>query len=65
MQPKQPPWPTVSFGVSVRGRRYFGTWICFRRSTIWYMNGRPATKPTIDTNQGEPAWAPTKSSTEP
>lgn len=53
----------VSFGVSVRGLRYFGTWICRGRSTIWYMNGNPATKPTIDTNQGEPAWAAMKSST--
>ena len=29
MQPKQPPWPTVSLGVSVRGLRYLGTSSCF------------------------------------
>ena len=28
------------------------------KNTIWYMNGRPATKPTIETNHGVPlcAW---------
>ena len=33
-QPKQPPWPTVRGGVSVRGRTYFGTSSCRDRSTI-------------------------------
>src|SRR3989344_779253 len=63
MQPKQPPWPRVSFGVSVRGRRYLGTCNCRSRSTIWNMNGKPATKPTIDTNHGAPLWAAMKAST--
>ncbi|MNZ87849.1 hypothetical protein D3C78_1067240 [compost metagenome] len=63
MQPKQPPWPKVSFGVSVRGRRYLGTCNWRSRSTIWNMNGRPATKPTIDTNQGAPLCAAMNAST--
>ena len=63
MQAKQPPWPTVSCGVSVRGRRYFGTSICRSRATIWYRNGSPATKPTMETNQGAPECAAMNSST--
>ena len=57
MQPKQPPCPTVCLGVSVRGRRYLGTTSCRSRGTIWYMNGSPATNPTIEVNHGEPACA--------
>ena len=52
MQAKQPPWPTVSVGVSVRGLRYLGTSSCCSRGTIWNRNGRPATNPTMETSQG-------------
>ncbi|MDT4887489.1 hypothetical protein FQZ97_1239480 [compost metagenome] len=64
MQLKQPPWPSVSLGVSVRGLRYLGTWIWRWRSTIWNRKGRPATKPTIDTNHGADECASMKASTE-
>ena len=64
MLPKQPPWPIVWRGVSVRGERYLGTSSWRSRGTIWNRNGSPATKPTIEAIQGHPAWAATKSSVE-
>ena len=64
MQPKQPPWPTVCFGVSVRGRTYLGTSSWRSRGTSWYRNGSPATKPTIEASHGAEACASTNASTE-
>ena len=62
MQPKQPPWPMVRAGVSVRGRRYLGTSSWRSRGTIWNRNGSPATKPTIEANHGDPECASTNAS---
>src|SRR4051794_41386456 len=64
MQAKQPPCPTVSGGVSVRGRRYFGTSSCRSRDTIWNRKGRPATKPTIEAIHGAPECRSMNSCTE-